>query len=254
MNIVEQFHAAWVFEAGWNGLDLLPTALSRAAAQVLDVDAAGISMMGREQRVPLGSSSTDAAVAERWQFTLGDGPCFAAYDRDEPVHADDDVLRHQWPALHDQLQQHTPFRSTVTLPLGKGAARFGVLDLYFTQPLVPESFVLSSAQVVASMIHTALLGASLNAELTEVGSVDRPGGPVGASDPNAWLDSPAVRERQHIWVAVGMCAMSLQLEAPDAFSLLRAHAYAAGRTLEDVADEVVIGDLVPEALEEPVDG
>lgn len=254
MNIVERFHAAWVFEAGWNGLDLLPTALARAAAQVLDVEAVGISTMGREHRVPLGSSSPEAAVAERWQFTLGDGPCFAAYDGDDPVHADDEALRNRWPALHDQLRQHTPFRSTVTLPLGRGAARFGVLDVYFTATAVPESFVLADAQVVASMVHTALLGASLNAELTEVGSADRPGGPVGAADPNAWLDTPAIRERQHVWVAVGMCSLSLRLQAPDAFSLLRAHAYAAGRTLEDVADAVVSGTLVPEALEEPVDG
>jgi hypothetical protein len=62
------------------GPELLPTRLMKAAAAVLPVAAAGISIfISSGHRVPLGASDDTAALAERLQFTSGEGPCLSAH-------------------------------------------------------------------------------------------------------------------------------------------------------------------------------
>lgn len=57
MSITESFRAAWIFEAGWHGTDLLPTALAHAATSALTIDAAGLSLIGHHQHLPIAASS-----------------------------------------------------------------------------------------------------------------------------------------------------------------------------------------------------
>ena len=248
MELAERFRAAWVFEAGWHGVELLPTSLARAAARVLEVDAAGISAMGGVHRVPLGASSAEAATAERWQFTLGAGPCFSAYDSAAPVLAAQDTLQRRWPALADQLHHHGPIRSVVALPIGSGATRFGALDLYSHQPRPPVGFDVGAAQLVASLIHTSLLGAALDTTADAAPDAE----PVPPSDPvpPAWLDTAEVRRREQVWVAIGMSTAVLGLQAADALALLRARAYAQEQTLEELTGDVVAGRVLVQALSE----
>ncbi|MGI4895789.1 MAG: GAF domain-containing protein [Janthinobacterium lividum] len=253
VDIVEKFRAAWVFEAGWHGLELLPTALARAAAQVLAVDAAGISLMGGEHRVPIGASAPEATTAERWQFTIGDGPCFTAYERSEPVFADETMLRGQWPTLHDEIYRHSPFRAEVAMPLGHGASRLGVLDLYFVAPRIDPGFDLVSAQLVASLIRTSLLGASLVAGLRESTAGDETADLVPPIEPAPWLTNDLARRRQNVWVATGMFNVLGGVDNADALALLRAYAYTHEKTLEDVADDIVAGRTPVQALQEQIE-
>src|SRR4051794_10539556 len=74
------------FRAAWAGArdpqtadpDLLPVRLARAAADVLGADGAGISFYEDDFRVPLGASDEMTTLAERLQFTQGQGPCLDA--------------------------------------------------------------------------------------------------------------------------------------------------------------------------------
>ncbi|MFD0481461.1 GAF domain-containing protein [Kineococcus sp. GCM10028916] len=265
MNIVEDFRAAWIFEAAHHDLDLLPTVLARAITQVLPVDAAGISFFGKEQRVPLGASAAEAVAAERWQFTLGEGPCFTAYDTDQLVIADEATLRRRWPALHDLLREHSPFRSIVVLPLGHGARLSGALDLYSTRPHPDAGLDLQSAQTVAALAHHALtylwsasdldpgsaldLGSAVEVEPGQVASsTARASRFVDPVHPRAWLNSATVRARQEVWIAVGICNVVLHLDTSDAFALLRAHAYTQDKTLEEAAADVVSGRTPVQSL------
>ena len=257
MNIVEDFRAAWIFEAAHHDLDLLPTVLARAITQVLPVDAAGISFFGKEHRVPLGASTGEAVAAERWQFTLGEGPCFTAYDTDQLVIADEATLRRRWPALHDLLRQHSPFRSIVVLPLGHGARLSGALDLYSTQPSPDAGLDLQSAQTVAALAHHALTYLWSASDLDPDAGVDSGQAPpptagagrfVDPVHPRAWLNSAAVRARQEVWIAIGICNATLHLDTSDAFALLRAHAYAQDETLEETAADVVTGRTPVQSL------
>ena len=61
--------------AGLVGPELLPVRLAMACAQVLPVAGVGISVFGSaDMRIPVGASNAAAVVAERLQFTAGEGP------------------------------------------------------------------------------------------------------------------------------------------------------------------------------------
>src|SRR3954447_10060986 len=58
------------------GPELLPSRLMRSCVQVLPVAGAGVSVFTRGAG---GASDDSAVLAERLQFTVGEGPCLAAH-------------------------------------------------------------------------------------------------------------------------------------------------------------------------------
>jgi len=52
-----------------------------------------------------------------------------------PVFATQNHLQTRWPAFHDLLVTHTPFRSVVALSLPGPLRGYGALDLYLTHPV-----------------------------------------------------------------------------------------------------------------------
>ncbi|WP_432561974.1 GAF domain-containing SpoIIE family protein phosphatase [Kineococcus sp. SYSU DK003] len=239
MDIAESFRAAWVFEAGWHGDELLPTALARAAARVLAVDAAGLSLMEDAHRVPVGASSAEAAEAERWQFTLGEGPCFASVQDSEVVVADDPTLHRRWEALREQLHRTSPFRCVVAVPLVVRDRPIGALDLYFTGPAPGAGFDPAAAQAVAALITASLLGAERGAW-------------EDGREPE-WISTGSARRRHDVWIALGMVNTALSLSTPDSLALLRARAYANEQTVDDLAADIVSGRLPAQSLPAPED-
>jgi hypothetical protein len=63
------------------------------------------------------------------------------------------------------------------------------------------------------------------------------------ADGPAWLDAPAAGRRATVWQAMGMVNAAFAVPSPDALALLRAHAYAAATSLDDLAAQVVSGQL-----------
>ena len=49
--------------------------------------------------------------------------------------------------------------------------------------------------------------------------------------------------RAAVWEAMGKLSVDLEVSAPDALELLRAHAYGRGLTVDDVAEELLSGQL-----------
>jgi hypothetical protein len=229
------------------------SALAGACCEVLGVDGATISAVGRGAwRLPIGVSDDAAAAAERWRFTIGQGPdpvgaTGAPGDPDAPLVVDEESLRRTWPLLHEQLRRHTPFRSTVSVPvrllLPRGAARVGALDLYLRRPRPDAPSPAGSLDLVDPARRVAAL---VSAELTRTpGDPVDPDGPApdGTGEPR-WMDAPAARRRQRVWMAISMARQVLGLDEADALALLRATAYGRDRTLEGLADDIVRG-LVP---------
>ena len=73
-------------------------------------------------------------------------------------------------------------------------------------------------------------------------------------------DRPAVRfERVYdhpvtrVWEAMGLASVRLEQAPADALDVLRAHALATGRVVEDVADDVVSGRLDARRLDPAAD-
>jgi hypothetical protein len=210
---------------------LLPDRLARAAARVLAVDGAGLSVLaGPHGRAPLGASSPDAARAERLQFTAGGGPCRLAHDSGQPVFVVEQDLRQRWPAFADLLFTRTPFRGIVALPLRPPIS--GALDLFLTDPGEVARLDVFDALAVGDLVTSALADAAVWSTWSEATGPD-------------WLHSPSAERRAVVWQAVGRTGAALDLAAPEALALLRAHAYAAGRSVDSVAADLVGGRLTP---------
>jgi hypothetical protein len=238
MDVIERFRRALDTECRdqRGDPDLLPLRLARATAAVLPVDGAGLSVHGKaDLRTPLAASDAAAALAERLQFTVGRGPCLLAARLGSPVRANEEHLAREWPVFHDLLADRTPFRSMLALPLTGQLHGLGALALYRIQPTGVASVRLSEVNRVARLVSDHL-------------------GP--AADWAAWMphegrgmvDTPDTRRRGRVWMAVGAVMLALQLRTDDALALLRGHAYASGRTLDDLAEDIVECRIRPEHL------
>ena len=239
MSIAGRFQAA-LNEAGdpdLAGPELLPVRLACACARTLAVDGVGLSLVdAAQQRVPLGASSAEAEVAERLQFTVGAGPCMTVQDTRQPVFAVEDDLRQRWPVFTDLLVRSTSFRAAVGLPLQPALAGTGAIDLYFR----------GSADVLALDVFEAVAVGELVTSMLGDAAVWSEWSPAEGPE---WLHGPTPQRRAAVWEAMGMLSIALEVSAPAALDLLRAHAYGAGRTVDDVAGELLAGHLRPADLQ-----
>lgn len=219
------------------GPELLPSRIMRATASVLPVAAAGISAFSRfRHRVPLGASDETAVLAERLQFTVGEGPCLAAHAGLQIVLATAEQMAERWPAFHSELTAHTPYRTIVSIPitdlrLGGEAA----VDLYYDQP----ELVLSPDDLKDIVAATAAI-----ATLLAAGS--------GLEDPlipgPVWLDNGPAHTRALVWTAMGIINVALHLNSLDALSVLRGYAYSHDSTIDDIARSLTSRELSVDAL------
>jgi hypothetical protein len=229
VSIAERFAAALgdATEGGRAAPELLPARLALACVHMLSVDGAGLSVSDATgQRIPLGASSEDAATAERLQFTVGAGPCQTSEEQQQPVFAAFDDLRRRWPAFADLLAERTPFRAVVALPLGETLVGRGALDLLFTDDRRVPALDVFEAMAVGDLITSALSDAA----------VWSPWSPEGGP---AFLHTPAAQHRARVWTAIGRVGLARDVDAPQALDLLRAAAWSAGRTVDDLAADVL---------------
>ena len=62
-----------------------------------------------------------------------------------------------------------------------------------------------------------------------------------------WLNNPTVTARAYVMMAMGMISVSSGLKLDDSLAALRAHAYAAGRTVDAIANDFV-NRVLPTAI------
>jgi hypothetical protein len=214
------------------GPEMLPTRLARAAARALPVDGAGLSIHeGAGLRTPVGASDELTSLAERLQFTHGDGPCLRAHDTGGAIAFDLDDIARNWPELHASLIGSTPFQAVLSLPLAPPLGTTVVLDLYAGQV---GDLVQVPRDDVAAVVDV------LTEELVRASD--------GDSGPR-WWDSPDARSRNSVWQATGLTSVALGIDVVAALAVLRAHAFATGRVVDDLAADLVSGRMDPRALD-----
>jgi hypothetical protein len=162
-------------------------------------------------------------VAQRvddFQFEFGEGPCMDAFTSGGPVLIDDltgSAARLRWP-MFTAAASDAGVAAIFAFPLQVGAVKFGVLDLYGTRagPLTPSEF--SDALVLGDALTLRLLatgdGGDIEADLGD--------------DPRAVVHQ-----------ATGMITVQLGVGVEESLARLRGYAYAAGRSLGEVAADVV---------------
>lgn len=219
-----------------SGPELLPMRLIMACAEALPVSAVSVSVFGDgSHRVPLGSSSEASAVAERLQFTVGEGPCLAAHGAGGWVIATEEVLRTCWPAFHSELVARTPFRSVVSSPVGHGLGGIAAVDFYYDSPEPPITpSLLADLEEAADVVGAMLMAQSGVGALTAA--------------PPARLANQAASAWSEVWIALGMLNLALTIDNVTALHLLHDYADGHGCTLEQAAVALTTGELTIEAI------
>ena len=199
--------------------------LVQACVESLDVTGAGIMLMvDDEHRGTFGTSDAAVEVVEDLQFTLGEGPCIDTYRTGRPVLEPD--LGHpaedRWPAFAEPALA-AGVVGIFGFPLLVRGTRLGALDLYSDRAgdLRPEQF--ADAGSMAAIAARAILDLQADAA---------PGALASELD-------AGVRLRSVVHQASGMVSVQLDLPVGDALARVRAHAYATGRPIHDVAQDVV---------------
>jgi hypothetical protein len=220
------------------GPEMLAVRLTRACVAALPVDGAGLSIHDANGlRTPIGASDPLASMAERLQFTHGAGPCLRAHDDGVAIAFNEAMIARNWPDLHDALVGATPFRAVLSVPLLPPLGPLVVLDLYVREAQRLPDTDRDDVEDVTIALTRAMVTAALGAPVEE--------------GRRGWWDGPDALRRARVWQATGMVNVGLGLDAEDALDVLRAHAFATDRVVDDVADDLVAGRLSLDELQAP---
>lgn len=204
----------------------------RSAAGALSVDGAAISTItGTRHRETLCASDDTAAELEELQYTLGEGPCFEAFDLDVPVLlADLDApAAARWPVYASRATACSRARAVFVFPLSFGTLRVGALSTYRVTPTPLDAEALAAGNELAQTAALVLLG------------LQDPAGAAAQVQREAAAGQLGVRVMRHeqVHMAAGMLAEQLGVSTDAAFDRLRAHAFVESRLLVDVASDVL---------------
>ena len=212
--------------------------LCEACVVLLDIDAAAISLVfDGANSGTLGSSGARARMYDELQFTLGEGPCLDSVLRRIPILIVDlgDPEEARWPAYRPAMLAHQ-IRGVYAIPVVVAGEFVGALDLFRARP--------------GPLLATDLAGAVAAAELAAIPLLDLFDGDLQAAvtDPNsnAWAELNKLT-RAELSQAIGMLVAQLEVEPALALILLRAHAYASGRSVTGIARDILDRRLKLEA-------
>ncbi|MFE0101296.1 GAF and ANTAR domain-containing protein [Streptomyces sp. NPDC059009] len=214
----------------------VPAALCRLCVELLPVTGASVSLTagGSVHTLWCASDSTAARLAEA-QYTLGDGPCQTAVDLVAPVIAADltrgpDARR--WPVFAHQAIE-LGVRSVCSLPLGSSGQAIGTLDLYRD-----TAGTLSGQELqIALLVRDTATFAVLNLMPDPDGDGQAPEGGVAS-----WVEA-AEADHAEVHQAVGMIMVQLGVDPQQALDRLRARAFTQGRTVTELARDVLTRTL-----------
>lgn len=202
---------------GANGSDL-PRLASRCANELPGISGIGVVVVSAVNVSGLVSAAGRLSErVEELQLTTGEGPGTDAYQTGQPVLvADLSAAESQgrWPGFATAAVD-LGVQAMFAFPLQLGAIRVGTLDLHrvITGPLSEEE--LPIALVCAEAATMLLLGAA------------------------AMPGDTLLSHRAVIHQATGMVMVQLESNIEEAFVRLRAHAYASGQPLGELAQDVV---------------
>ena len=204
--------------------------LCEACVGLFGVDAAAISLVFDGTNTgTLGASSASARVWDELQFTFGEGPCLDSVAHRTPVEATDlaDPADVRWPGYGSAMLTYA-IRGVSALPVAVAGQCVGALDLYRASPGALRAEQFAGALVAAELAQMPLLdlmGSDLQAAVTD-------------PDSDAWIELSTL-SRAEVAQATGMLVAQLDITAAAALVRLRAHAYATGRPVTDVARDIL---------------
>lgn len=198
---------------------------------VLPVSGASVSVLATPAALSTMCATDDfAAYLDELQFDLGEGPGWEALRSRRPVLESDFVIHGstRWPHFGAALSGSV-LRGMYAFPLAVGSLELGAVGLYSTKPMVLSESEIAGATAMAETVSWQVLRRIV-------------------TDEEPAEDSPYSRREIH--QATGMVLAQLDVSAEDAILLLRAHAFSSGRSVKEIANDVVERRLIFEAEEQ----
>ncbi|MBB5889926.1 hypothetical protein BJ998_001122 [Kutzneria kofuensis] len=163
------------------------------------------------------------------QFTLGEGPCLDAYRTCEVVAVSDleQLDPSRWPGF-SVVALEAGVRSVTSIPLQACGAAIGSLDLTWGTPAVLADDALTDLLLAAEVATNAILLLQSSSD---------------GQDQLAGLLGDDGRGSMAVHQATGFLSSQLDITLDDALALLRAHALANGRSLYQLARDIVAGTV-----------
>jgi hypothetical protein len=199
--------------------------LCRGFIELLPVTGASITVIDKlAHRSSVCASDSVAAQLERLQFDLGEGPQWAVMKTGIAALRSDLSPQHSadWP-MFAAAATECGAGAVFTFPLRLGSAVVGVVDLYRRAPGVLDQQSIALASTLANEVAWRAVQAAIR-------SANQEGGSETAGTPTM---------RREVHQATGMILAQLETTATNAFALLRAHAFLSGKSVDDVAKDVV---------------
>jgi hypothetical protein len=167
-----------------------------------------------EARMTLAATDEVAAQLESLHDILGEGPCREAYRQGEAVVTDlDDAVSTLWPEFTRSALEVAGQVVLHCFPMRTTSRPFGVYSVY-TYDALSEPY--DVVQFLADAVGAAILHEASDTDADGVWST-----------------------RSVVYQATGMVSVQLQVSPVDALAMLRAHAFAHGTTLNEIAEDVV---------------
>lgn len=186
----------------------------------LPVDRAAISTLGVPFSVETISASDGlAARLSEVQIDVGEGPGWDAHSSQVTVLVPtiDESSRERWPMFSRAISA-LAVEGMYSFPLSVGTLRIGSLDLYADSTSFTPAVVAKATDLAAST------------------SVDLLRYALDHRNDDASGDGPY--SRREVLQATGMVIAQMRVPADDALLLIRAHAFATGRPVRDVAADI----------------
>lgn len=204
----------------------LPARLCAVAVGMLASPGVGLSMVTDDGHLQTVAAVGPGTAGEEIQLTAGEGPTYEAFRWGQPVLVDDLAHEDRWPTVGRDADE-AGIRAIFAFPLRSGAAEFGAMTLYRDQPGPLDDGQYADALVLARVTLDVLLLAQ-----QEVGA--------GDLDDLFMLQGPNPWQVHH---ATGMVSVQLGISLRDATATLRGAAFSSGRSLSEIAEDVVAGRL-----------
>lgn len=197
-----------------------PQRVCAAAVDLLDVDAAGLTLMTRSQLGAVWGSDKLAQTVEDLQFALGEGPALDAYGFGAPA-LEPSLLggSTRWPFFRPQAVV-LGVQAAFSFPLQIGVIRLGALNLFRRQPRPMSNGQLADALILADVTTQDMI------DLQAQGSLH-------------WPLSDRFAERARVHQATGMVAAQIDSDMASALARIRGYAFANEISIFQVADEVI---------------
>jgi hypothetical protein len=201
--------------------------LCRPFLRVVPVSGAALSTIGSGLGMAtICASDERAARIDELQIDLGEGPCWEALATGRPVIRNRFSVSEQtsWPVFAKALRDYE-IGALYAFPLAIGTLEVGSVDLYSETPRELTSSEISNV--------TALTHAAAWQVLRRVLADD------SQNDLDIDADPSPGYSRKQVHQATGMIIAQLQVSSAEALLLLRAHSFSSGRTVREVAHDIV---------------